>query len=192
MANRVPAFLPRAIPYTRQKKRSSFTSGWTGSTMAKTCRISCLRGRKLLARDVGHIPRHRTTRAMRALTLTRSDLVHRCRDVRGAYMPRKPTGRPRGRPVGTGFLGEQTRVTIRMPTALSARLEAYTDGRGVARGGSPQLAACVREALEYDLVCPQKRQTRPQAATATRPEAQSSPRLRTRQTVKGEVNEFVP
>src|SRR5262245_66002000 len=106
--------------------------------MAKMCRISCLRGRKLLARDVGHRPRHRTTQALRALILTRLDLVHRCRDVGGADMPRKPTGRPRGRLVGIGSLGEQTHVTIRMPTALSTRLEAYADGRSVARGGSPQ------------------------------------------------------
>lgn len=98
-------------------------------------------------------------------------------------MPRQPTGRPRGRPVGTGTLGEQTRVTVRIPTALYARLEAYAEGRSFARGGTPQFAACVREALEHYLACPQKRQIRPQAEVSPEPPAPPNPpRRRTRQT----------
>jgi len=92
-------------------------------------------------------------------------------------MPRQPTGRPRGRPVGTGTLGEQIRVTIRIPTALYARLEAYAEGRSFARGGTPQFAACVREALEHYLICPQKRQTQPQPE----PETETPAPLRQRQ-----------
>jgi predicted transcriptional regulator len=73
-------------------------------------------------------------------------------------MPRKPTGNPRGRPTGTGRLGEQTRFTVRIPTELYARLEAFAEGRSYTRG-TPQLAGCVREALAHYLVCPHRRQT---------------------------------
>ena len=82
-------------------------------------------------------------------------------------MPRQPTGRPVGRPKGSTKLGEHTRLTVRIPTELYARLEAYADGRSFARGGSPQLPVCVREALEHYLTCPQKRQTQPQEARAS-------------------------
>jgi hypothetical protein len=74
-------------------------------------------------------------------------------------MPRKPTGNPRGRPIGSGTLGQQTRLTVRVPTDLYDRLEAYAEGRSYVRG-TPQLARCVREALEHYLICPNKRQTR--------------------------------
>lgn len=73
-------------------------------------------------------------------------------------MPRTPTGNPRGRPVGSGTLGPQTRLTVRIPTDLFDRLEAYAEGRAYTRG-APQLAKCVREAIEHYLVCPDKRQT---------------------------------
>ncbi len=73
-------------------------------------------------------------------------------------MPRKPTGNPRGRPPGTGTLGEQTRFTVRIPTELYARLEAFAEGRSYTRG-TPQRAGCVRELLEHALLCPYKRQT---------------------------------
>ena len=73
-------------------------------------------------------------------------------------MPRKPTGNPRGRPPGTGRLGEQTRFTVRIPTELYARLEAFAEGRSSTRG-TPQLAGCVRDALAHYLVCPHRRQT---------------------------------
>ena len=82
-------------------------------------------------------------------------------------MPRQPTGRPVGRPKGSTKLGEHTRLTVRIPTALYDRLEAYADGRSFARGGSPQLPACVREALEHYLACPQKRQTQARAVPDT-------------------------
>lgn len=73
-------------------------------------------------------------------------------------MPRRPTGNPRGRPKGTGRLGEQTRLTVRIPTEISARLALFAEGRSFTRG-TPQLAGCVREALEHYLACPHKRQT---------------------------------
>ena len=73
-------------------------------------------------------------------------------------MPRRPTGKPRGRPPGTGTLGEQTRFTVRIPTELYQQLEAFAEGRSYTRG-TPQLAGCVREALAHYLVCPHRRQT---------------------------------
>ena len=71
-------------------------------------------------------------------------------------MPRKLTGRPRGRPPGTGILGAQTRLTVRIPAPLYDRLEAFAAGPHVHRG-SPQLAQCVREALEEYRVLPTSR-----------------------------------
>jgi hypothetical protein len=72
-------------------------------------------------------------------------------------MPRKPTGRPVGRPPGTGHLDNPERITVALPGAMVARLEAYSHGR--------KLAACVRELLEHALTCPYERQTRPEAST---------------------------
>jgi hypothetical protein len=66
-------------------------------------------------------------------------------------MPRKPTGKPRGRPLGSGELGEQTRLTVRIPTKLYDRLVEHAEGRTFTRG-APKLAGCVREALEHYLV----------------------------------------
>jgi hypothetical protein len=57
------------------------------------------------------------------------------------------------------MLGPQTRLTVRIPTDLFDRLEAYAEGRAYTRG-APQLARCVREAIEHYLVCPDKRQTK--------------------------------
>ena len=73
-------------------------------------------------------------------------------------MPRKPTGRPRGRPVGTGTLGAQTRLTVSIPTDLYNRLITFVEGRPFPHG-TPELATSVREALEHFLACPHKRQT---------------------------------
>src|SRR5712691_2040600 len=70
-------------------------------------------------------------------------------------MPRTPTGRPRGRPTGTGKLGEHVRFTVRIPRALYDRLEAFAEGRRSPRG-TPQLSWCVRDALAHYLVCPQR------------------------------------
>jgi hypothetical protein len=72
-------------------------------------------------------------------------------------------------------------VTIRIPTALYERLEAYAEGRTFVRGGTPMFAACVREAIEHYLACPQKRQTRPQAEAAPAPASPPPPRRRQRQ-----------
>ena len=72
-------------------------------------------------------------------------------------MPRQPTGRPRGRPKGSGELGEQTRLTVRIPLALYERLTAFAEGRSYTRR-APQLAVCVREALVAYL--DNKRQTK--------------------------------
>ena len=73
-------------------------------------------------------------------------------------MPRTPIGNPRGRPKGTGRLGEQTRFTVRVPRELYRRLEAFAEGRSFPRG-TPQLGRYVREALEHYLACPYKWQT---------------------------------
>jgi hypothetical protein len=75
-------------------------------------------------------------------------------------MPRHPTGRPPGRPVGSGAVleREQVRLTVRIPTTLYDRLEAFAEGLHFTRG-TPQLSGCVREALEHFLTCPYKRQT---------------------------------
>jgi len=73
-------------------------------------------------------------------------------------MPRKPTGRPTGRPPGSGRLGEDhVRLTVRLPRALYEQLDTYAAGRSFTRR-TPQLAICVREALEVYLDT--KRQTR--------------------------------
>jgi len=78
-------------------------------------------------------------------------------------MPRKPTGRPRGRQLGSGALGlgtqdAHTRLTLRIPNDLYTRLEAFAEGRAYTRG-TPHLARCVRDAVEHYLACPHKRQT---------------------------------
>ena len=75
-------------------------------------------------------------------------------------MPRKPTGRPPGRPVGSGAVLErdQVRLTVRIPQTLFDRLEAYAEGRHFTRG-TPQLAGAVRDALEHFLTCPYSWQT---------------------------------
>lgn len=75
-------------------------------------------------------------------------------------MPRRPTGRPPGRPVGSGAMleREQRRLTVRLPATLYARLEAFAETAPGPRGPS-QLAACVRDAIEHLLACPYIRQT---------------------------------
>lgn len=81
-------------------------------------------------------------------------------------MPRKPTGRPRGRPVGTGKLGEEiVRLTVRLPADLYARLDAFAAGRAYRRGEA-HLSDCARDALEHFLVCPHKRQPEKRTASA--------------------------
>jgi hypothetical protein len=69
-------------------------------------------------------------------------------------MPRLPTGTSRGGPTnsdrrtpGCPGAAAQTRVTVRLPTMLYDRLEAFAAGRHGPRGRSP-LAQCVREAVE--------------------------------------------
>jgi hypothetical protein len=89
-------------------------------------------------------------------------------------MPRHPTGRPRGRPVGTGKLGKQTRLTVRIPTDLYTRLEAFAAGRSFTCG-TPQLAASVRQALEHFLSCPYKRQRNKEDVPETSPTRQLVP-----------------
>ena len=74
-------------------------------------------------------------------------------------MPRQPTGNPRGRPRGTGTIGEdQARLTVRIPGELYTRFVAFAEGRSFTRG-APQLAVCVRDALDHYLTCQYKRQT---------------------------------
>lgn len=70
-----------------------------------------------------------------------------------SFMSRIPTGRPVGRPPGTGKLGQEgvghTRLTIRIPQPLYDALTAEAS----------ELAQTVRAALEHFLACPHKRQT---------------------------------
>jgi predicted transcriptional regulator len=77
-------------------------------------------------------------------------------------MPRKPTGRPRGRPPGSGQLGEEgrghKRLTVRIPTELYDALEAVAEQEHYTRE-APELARTVRRALEHYLSCPHRRQT---------------------------------
>jgi hypothetical protein len=61
-------------------------------------------------------------------------------------MPRKPTGRPAGRPPGTGHLDHPERITVALPAEMMLRLVRYSHGR--------KLAACVRELLDHALTCP--------------------------------------
>lgn len=93
-------------------------------------------------------------------------------------MPRKPTGRPTGRPPGSGRLGEIQRLSLRIPTELYARLEAFAEGRSSTRG-TPQLAGSVRALLEHALACPYKRQTKsippPESARERQTESTPSP-----------------
>ena len=77
-------------------------------------------------------------------------------------MPRKPTGRGRGRPPGSGQLGEEgtghKRLTVRLPTELYDALEAVAEREHYTRE-APELARTVRTALEHYLACPHRRQT---------------------------------
>jgi hypothetical protein len=76
----------------------------------------------------------------------------------GSLMPRQPTGRPRGRPSGSGQLGEEgighIRLTTRIPKELYDALQAISYTRE-----APDLAQTIRLALEHYLTCPQRRQT---------------------------------
>jgi hypothetical protein len=74
-------------------------------------------------------------------------------------MGRIPTGRPKGRPKGTGRLGEVVRLTVRIPEDLYARFVAFAEGRSYLRG-DPQLSDCARDAIAHYLACPDKRLTR--------------------------------
>ena len=77
-------------------------------------------------------------------------------------MPRQPTGRPRGRPPGSGQLGEEgvghIRLTVRIPKELYDALEAVAEREHYTKE-APELARTVRNALEHYLACPQRRQT---------------------------------
>ena len=99
-------------------------------------------------------------------------------------MPRQPTGNPRGRPVGSGRLDAPRRITVWLPGDIYEKLTIYAEGRRGTRGGHPQLARCVREAITHYLFCPEKgkRQTPRQAEAGVEPPApQSPPRQRKRQ-----------
>jgi hypothetical protein len=67
-------------------------------------------------------------------------------------MPRQPTGNPRGRPRGSGSgVGDEApRLTVRLPFALYARLEAFAETYKYHRG-DPLLAGCVREMITFCL-----------------------------------------
>jgi hypothetical protein len=98
-------------------------------------------------------------------------------------MPRKPTGRPRGRPPGSGQLDHPKRLNVWLGGETYARLEAYADGRSFARG-TPAVAVCARQAIEHFLACPQKHQPQPRSVTDTVTDTdapQKPPRRRTGQ-----------
>src|SRR5262249_49309842 len=114
-------------------------------------------------------------------------------------MARTPTGNPRGRPKGSGRLtpaqpGEkaQTRVTVRLPTALYDRLEAFAAGRRCHRGRL-QVARWVREALEEYLDRHSQRQT-PQTAEAPpqTPRTRAAARSEATKTLRTEPREEAP
>ena len=73
-------------------------------------------------------------------------------------MPRKPTGRPAGRPKGSGQLEGARRITVWLTGEVYDTLHTYAEGRHYHRG-DPELAACVRELLAHALACPYKNQT---------------------------------
>jgi hypothetical protein len=72
--------------------------------------------------------------------------------MEGSAMPRQPTGFPRGRPKGSGALGEHTRVTVRVPELLYSNLRFEFPDR--------ELADLAREALAHYRVCPHRHETR--------------------------------
>jgi hypothetical protein len=90
------------------------------------------------------------------------------------FPPVGPTGRPRGRPPGSGQLGEEgvghIRLTVRLPKVLYDALEAVTYTRE-----APDLAQTVRMALEHYLACPQRRQTGNVPLEGTRGQTASVP-----------------
>jgi len=94
-------------------------------------------------------------------------------------MPRKTTGRPVGRPPGSGQLGEEgtghKRLTVRLPTELYDALEALAEHEHYTRE-APELARTVRTALEHYLACPHRRQTRsvPHASLAHNGQTENS------------------
>jgi hypothetical protein len=73
-----------------------------------------------------------------------------------SFMLQTVTGRPRGRPRGSGQLGEEgqghKRLTVRLPTELYDALETVSYTRE-----HPDLAQTVRAALEHYLTCPRRR-----------------------------------
>jgi hypothetical protein len=60
--------------------------------------------------------------------------------------------------VGTGRLGPQQRVTVRLPQPLYDRLEAFSEGRRSASWSDSnlRLADVVRDAIAHYLACPQR------------------------------------
>jgi hypothetical protein len=70
-------------------------------------------------------------------------------------MPRQSTGRPRGRPRGSGLgIGDDApRLTIRLPRDLYASLEAFAERYKYHRG-DPPLSVCVREMVAFCLKHP--------------------------------------
>jgi hypothetical protein len=74
-------------------------------------------------------------------------------------MPRTPTGRPRGRPKGSGIMGD-VRLALRLPSALTQQLTTYAKARSDAGLPRSSVSDVCRDALEHWFACPNIRRTK--------------------------------
>ena len=92
-------------------------------------------------------------------------------------MPRNPTGTPKAN--GPLIKEDYVRLTVRLPSALYKRLQAYAEGR--------RLAPCIREVLELYLDDKQQTSNTPSQAPEIARQTEIYPRVsedNTRQTIR--------